>query len=420
MYIVSQFQMSSVNYSDNNKEFEKELQVVVSDVLNNFENLVCIKFNDREALLDALIQHLKPAIYRIKYNYHIESNILNMILPMHSSLFELTKHAMKPLEEMIEKPFSDEEIAYITILFGGWLTKSGNLDIIENKKKAIVVCTNGVSISNFLYIKLKEAFPEFYFLSSLSLREFYEFQSEYEVVFSTVNLDCKKPQFLVKPIMDEYDISVLRCKVFNKIADKSMHSFDSTKLVNIIEKYAEIKDLKGLLGMLKVYFGESIYEQVKDNEVSKHSLQEVLPLEHIIVSDNILDWRVAIDLASSVLIKNNFIKQSYIDAMKEEIIQSKPYWNIADDLILAHSGIDKGVNKLGMSLLKLPEPILINGYMSAKVIVVIATPNRNVHLRALNELIDITENPILLDKIKESKASEEIFEIISKERELKC
>jgi len=415
MYIVSLFQVSSVKY-DSNRDSEKELQLVANEVLTNFENLVCVRFEDRDALLDALLQHIKPAIYRIKYNYHIESNILNMILPMHNSLFELTKYSIKPLEEMINKPFSDEEIAYITILFGGWLTKSGNLDVIESKKIAIVVCTNGITISNFLFIKLKTSFPEFHFLRAMSLREFYEFEQEYHIVFSTVILDCDKPQFFVKPIMDDYDIQMLRGKVFNKLVDKTMNTINSNKLIPIIEKYAYIKDTKGLINALRVYFGETIYEVSSEVDKKKASLKDLLSKDNIIVLDKCVGWEEALDIASEPLLEKNIISQSYVDSMKEEIITSKPFWAIVDGLVLAHSDIDKGVYKPGFSLLKLPKDILINGYMKARIIVVIATPNREAHLRALNELIEITENKELLDKIKASKNSEEIYELIFKER----
>lgn len=73
LYLVSQFQMSSVNFADSrSKKFEKELMKAAEKTLDNFENLVCIHFQDRKSLLDALIQHLKPALYRIRYQYHVE------------------------------------------------------------------------------------------------------------------------------------------------------------------------------------------------------------------------------------------------------------------------------------------------------------------------------------------------------------
>lgn len=44
--------------------------------------------------------------------------------------------------------------------------------------------------------------------------------------------------------MDDYDIQMLRGKVFNKLVDKTMNTINSNKLIPIIEKYAYIKDTK--------------------------------------------------------------------------------------------------------------------------------------------------------------------------------
>ncbi|HCY05728.1 MAG TPA: hypothetical protein DHS57_00095 [Erysipelotrichaceae bacterium] len=177
-----------------------------------------------------------------------------------------------------------------------------------------------------------------------------------------------------------------------------------------------MKDTKGLINALRVYFGETIYEVSSEVDKKKASLKDLLSKDNIIVLDKCVGWEEALDIASEPLLEKNIISQSYVDSMKEEIITSKPFWAIVDGLVLAHSDIDKGVYKPGFSLLKLPKDILINGYMKARIIVVIATPNREAHLRALNELIEITENKELLDKIKASKNSEEIYELIFKER----
>ena len=69
---------------------------------------------------------------------------------------------MVPFEEMFHILIPQEEMAYITILFGGWMTKEGTLDFLEKKRRAIVVCTNGISISNFLFLKLDCIFLSFF------------------------------------------------------------------------------------------------------------------------------------------------------------------------------------------------------------------------------------------------------------------
>ena len=398
LYLVSQFQISSVNFEDSrSKKFEKELAEAAEKTLTNFENLVCIRFQDRKALLDALIQHLKPALYRIRYQYHIEGNILNMILPHHSYLFEITRHAMVPFEEMFHILIPQEEMAYITILFGGWMTKEGMLDFLEKKRKAIVVCTNGISISNFLFLKLKEAFPELDFLCSLSSRQFYEYHKEYDVVFATVHLDTAVPQFLVKPIMDDTDLHNLRKKVFNELLNKTIYEVNSTSLLHVIGKYVDVKDRKGLMAALKNYLGETTQKTVPG-----------------------LTWIEAIQTASEPLLKSGCITTKYVENMIHSVTCDKPIWTIADGLILAHASVEEGVNALGMSLLKLPESISFNGYMNAGIVVVMATPNREIHLKALYALIDIVENETDFNRMKSADSITEILDIISKERYETC
>ena len=420
IFIVTQFQISSINYADGyDTSFELELFEAASKVLHNFENLVCITFKDRKSLLDALIQHLRPAMYRIRYHYHIEGKILNMILPQHSYLFELTRHAMQPFEEMIKSPFPEEELAYITILFGGWMTKEGTLEMVEKKRRAIVVCTNGVSISNFLFLKLQKAFPELEFICTLSSRQFYEFEQEFDAVFTTVLLDTDKSQFLVKPIMNENDVVTLRKKVFNELLNRSAYEVNSSSIIQVIEKYVDIKDYQGLKNSLKNYLGEENYSQnvVSNEKVSNDvGLVDLLTEDMIRVENTIEDWRVAIQLAAKPLLMQGAIEESYIEQMIRTIESDKPIWTIADGLILAHTGIDEGVNHLGMSLLKLDEAVIMNEYMEASIIVVIATPNKDVHLKALYALIEITEDDEILAQLKNAATKEELLSIISKER----
>ncbi len=421
IYLVSQFQISSVNSIAQNASFEKDLKEVASEALNNFENLICIRFKDRESLLDALIQHCRPALFRIRFHYHIESNILNMILPQHNYLFELTKHAMAPFEKMLGKTFPDEELAYITILFGGWMTKEGTLEILEQKRRIIVVCTNGVSISNFLFLKLKEAFPEFEFLCALSSRQFYEFREEYDAIFSTVHLTTKMPQFLVKPIMDEYEMQNLRKKVFGELLNKNIYEVNSASLVNMIEKYVSIKDRKGLLNALKNYLGETSEENQMKKSVDKlleePSLSDVLKQAYVQIESTTLTWQEALKKASQPLLDHNVIQPTYIDNMIHAVSEEKPIWTIAEGLLLAHAGVDQGVNDLGIALLKLPAPISFNGYMDAQIIVVMATPNRDIHLRALYALIDISENDADMKMIQAAKTIDDIMDVIRKERD---
>ena len=277
--------------------------------------------------------------------------------------------------------------------------------------------------SNFLFLKLKEAFPELDFLCSLSSRQFYEYHKEYDVVFATVHLDTAVPQFLVKPIMDDTDLHNLRKKVFNELLNKTIYEVNSTSLLHVIGKYVDVKDRKGLMAALKNYLGETTQKTVPAehcHQEDKNNLHDLLTPETVHIADHGLTWIEAIQTASEPLLKSGCITTKYVENMIHSVTCDKPIWTIADGLILAHASVEEGVNALGMSLLKLPESISFNGYMNAGIVVVMATPNREIHLKALYALIDIVENETDFNRMKSADSITEILDIISKERYETC
>ncbi|MEF2608652.1 MAG: BglG family transcription antiterminator [Faecalicoccus sp.] len=418
LYMVSLFQASSTNMiSDLSLELEKDLVSIVNQVLKNYESLVNYEFSDFSGLRELLIQHCKPAIYRMLYGYHIESNILEMILPQHAYLHEITRQSIKPLEEYIGKKISDEELAYVTIIFGGWMTKEGALETIEGKKKAIVVCTNGVSISNYLFINLRESFPEFEFSNAMSLRGFEEYTEQYDLVFTTIPLKTEIPQFIVRPIMDSLEIEHLRTKVLSQIRESSPSKIKINLLMDIIDRYADVSDQKGLETALNHYFDDRLGASASISMINQKNIElsDLLTEETIIFTDENLNWMDAIEMASKPLFNQGYIERRYVDRIIEEVKTEKPFWNIAKNVIIAHAGIEDGVNHLGMSMLKSSKPIVFHENMSGDILIILATKDYKEHLSALYRLIDITENEKLSDKFHNSKNIEDIRELILKE-----
>lgn len=415
-FLVSLFQISNISLVVIDEESSNTLMHTANEVINKFENLIQLKIKDKKNLLEALIQHLRPAIYRLKYGYHVDNSILNLIMNQHSYLHEIVKRSISPIEELIKKPFPDEKLAYLTILFGGWLTKEGVLKNVENKKRAIVVCTNGISISNYLFNNLRELFPEFTFIETLSLRDFNSTEIIYDIVFTTIPLTTDKSQFFVKPVMDEITMRNLRNKVFNQLRNINSLSLDYNALMSIIDKNCEIKDIKNLKKDLKQLLGYKDQNETTEITDSTIGLEEVLNKDAIKITDHINNWEEALYSASEYLLQHNYIREEYVEKMIDEIKTNKPIWTIADKLVLAHSGIENGVNKLGVSILKVNQEIVINDYMTARYIIVLATPSRKIHLKCLYNIIDLTEDEDDYHTFLNSNSIDEIYELMIKER----
>ena len=421
IFFAAQIQISNYHsFQSDNLRSEVEIMEAARQVIDNFEKIICVNIKEQDILLEALFQHVKPAFYRVKYHYHIEQSIVDMVLPRYSSLHAMVKRSMKPLEELAGSEFPDEELVYITALFGAWLQREGILDIENQKKRAVIVCANGVSVSNFLFFTLRELFPEIEFLTCLSMRDFTEYKEEFELVFTMVRLETDKLQFLVKPFLDEASKHKFREKVLSEINGIMPHEVDVTEIVRAVEQHAVIEDRDALvreinrvLNPVNVQGTAERTAEIKEQPM----LADVLTKETIRISEKPMEWEDAVRTASAPLLARGDIEQRYVERMVQIIQEDKPYIMIADGVIIAHAGVEDGAGRICISLLKLPERIDINGYLNADIVIVLGTPDATNHLGVLFQLNEILEDPSALKKLKQAKQPEEILTIVQKEKE---
>ena len=421
IFFAAQIQISNYHsFQSDNLRSEVEIMEAARQVIDNFEKIICVNIKEQDILLEALFQHVKPAFYRVKYHYHIEQSIVDMVLPRYSSLHAMVKRSMKPLEELAGSEFPDEELVYITALFGAWLQREGILDIENQKKRAVIVCANGVSVSNFLFFTLRELFPEIEFLTCLSMRDFTEYKEEFELVFTMVRLETDKLQFLVKPFLDEASKHKFREKVLSEINGIMPHEVDVTEIVRAVEQHAVIEDRDALvreinrvLNPVNVQGTAERTAEIKEQPM----LADVLTKETIRISEKPMEWEDAVRTASAPLLARGDIEQRYVERMVQIIREDKPYIMIADGVIIAHAGVEDGAGRICISLLKLPERIDINGYLNADIVIVLGTPDATNHLGVLFQLNEILEDPSALKKLKLAKQPEEILTIVQKEKE---
>lgn len=421
LFLAAQIQISNFHgLQSNDSAQEEELMNAAEEVITNFENLICVTINEREMLLEALFQHIKPAFYRMKYHYHIEQSIVDMVLPQYNSLHAVVRKSVSPIEKLVGAEFPDEELVYITALFGAWLRREGIMEFVETRKRALVVCANGISVSNFLYFTLKELFPEIDFITCLSMREFAEYdEKDFDIVFTMVRLETSKIQFLVKPFIDDISKRKFREKVMGELTGVIPHDIDVARLVDIVKKYADILDEEGLKREIASVLSPEIKEEPSRRIDTKLSieLKDVLVKETIQILDEVLPWEEAVQRTADPLIRRGDITQQYVEQAISNIKNDKPFIMIADGVIIAHAGVDDGAKRVCLSLLTLPERINVADYMEADVIIMIGTPDPTKHLEVLEQLNDILEGKKSLQVLKKAKEPEEILQLIQREKE---
>ena len=81
-----------------------------------------ISFNEeRKGLIEGLILHLRPSIYRIKYGSRLVNPLFDEIKIKHEELFKKVQVASKYLEEFIGSKLGEHEVSYIVLHYAAAL-----------------------------------------------------------------------------------------------------------------------------------------------------------------------------------------------------------------------------------------------------------------------------------------------------------
>ncbi|MGO5096338.1 BglG family transcription antiterminator [Agathobaculum sp. LCP25S3_E8] len=413
MYLTAHVQSMKVETMPMGRDADEALgiQEAVEETIQNYEQLSCVNIREREDLKKLLLHHCEPALYRIRYDFHVGLDITDYILPAYQDLHNLVRKSVAPLERLVGKKIPEKELAYISLIIGTYVTKEGQLEVGNARPEAVVVCQNGITVSRFLISSLKEMFPEIRFTKCMSAEQFGKFQESFDMVFSTIPLKTEKKLFVVEPLMNGKQRKTLRETVLKALREKGILISKQDLIMQLVRKHISPNLYNKLCMEIEAYTSPQAQEEFVEARGELH-LKELLVGMNIRIVETKMGWKEAIEFAAMPLLYDGSITIRYVQAIISNIVENKPHLEVADGVIIAHAGIEQGVNDVGMSMLVLPERIEIDGYIQADVIVVLATPDYESHLLALNELIEILEDDVKVAKIKQAKTPHDILELL--------
>ena len=176
--------------------------------------------------------------------------------------------------------------------------------------------------------------------------------------------------------------------------------------MDIVKRYAIVEKEEALKQELRRYIQSPI---AIENERRKPSLGDLLKSEKIVKISQVSDWKEAIKQAALPLLDQGYINMNYVEKMIENVLKLGSYIVISEQFALPHSAPADGVNKTGMSMLLLENPVDLMGE-SVRIFVVLASWDNEQHLKALEQLIKL-----LKENRKEmlcAKCKEEIIKLI--------
>ncbi|GBD65733.1 putative transcriptional regulator [Tetragenococcus halophilus subsp. halophilus] len=388
------------------------MQLAVLNMIDRFEKVAQVSIDDKNELLKQIMVHMRPAYYRIKYSMHLtEVDITRQQSREVSSIFYLVKKSIKPLEEFFKKSISDTEIFYLALFFGSHLLENNSSLLRKKDPTAVIVCTNGISVSLLMEQTLKGVFPEVDFVSTMSLRAFYAQNIEVDLIFSSVPLDIDRRYFLVKDFLTDKGKMQLRQKVMNETVIGLDETALAEKIVANVLQQAKVADKEKLffeiLNLLKDNTSENA---VIDNETSH--FDQLMQKNGLVIEENEVSWYEALERLSQPLIEEKMIEPRYLTALKQELSEIPPYIVFRNQLALPHTEPEKGARGVAMSFGIFKKGIVAKTGETTHFIVLLASNNKEKHVDALLEIMDLAGRDTVLSDLLACNDKSQVWRLL--------
>lgn len=389
---------------------------LIVNVLERLKKSYAIVLKDKEVIFQQLRAHIRPAIFRMYFNFPMVNPLKDEIISKYGPIYTIIEELFQVSNFEVLTSISEDDIAYLTIHFATFIADTK--ESTNTQINGVIVCPSGIGISVLLRKELVELFPHVHFMESISIGELDKVVNQVDVVFSTVLVETEKILFLVNPVMNNIE-KVNLVKNFNKrfssISPKE--SISVKNLLNIVKKYADNVDEEGLAKELSYLLSHENYIEMRSEQPM---LSEITSTNLIQTNVEAKDWQDAISKSAKVMVENNKITDDYIQAMIKNTQENGPYIVITEHVALPHARPEEGALETAIGISTLKDPIVFGHELNdpVKYIFCLSTTDNNSHLKALAELVELLDDNKFYDVLENAENPKVIYDyIIKKETE---
>lgn len=368
-----------------------------------------------ETLQEGLYKHIVGLINRVKSDIQIVNPLKENVKKNYGSIYSAIRRFTPSIEQVTGKQLSEDEIAFLTIHFSTSVSAI-NQDL-HYVYKAVVICNHGVATGKLLSENLKELF-DIDVLAVLSSRELELIEKlDVDLVFSTVFIQyTQKPVLELEPIIKEE--SRKRITSFlneNQKLKRLINNNDSTQLfyalIDIIEK-SEGAVTGSIYKEMETLFDQN-HLTINKKEIQP-MLEDVLQDSHILLNEQVGTWEESIRRVSAPLVEEQVIDPNYVTAMIDSVKEYGPYIVIGKYIALAHARPEDGVNRLGISVATIKDPIEFGNEDNdpVKIIFCLAAIDSYSHLNIMKSLIELINDEVKVDRLSRETDIERFKEIL--------
>ena len=384
--------------------------ILIESLIDQFIKLLSdklkVNLTEDKILRKELLNHIKPAIYRMKNKFKLTESILSEVKKQYMELFIKTKSSLKIISDFIDLSFDEDEAAFITVMIQRAIMRNNPSTLLKKDPNILIVCGLGYSSSRFLYENINNRFQvNIIDIIPFNQLENYNYLKKADIIISTLDFKLDGMDVItVNAVMNEKDI--LKLKNYGLPEKKS--KIKMSELLSIIKKVPDETELKK---QLMRNFGENIYDDMGEKSETGKSFVELLSEKSIKLNVAANNLDEVIEITGQTMIDSGLVKEEYTDELKNQIIQYGKYILVGDKTILPHGQLLKNVRETGFSLITLKKGIDFFG-SEIKIVICLASRNKDEHLRAILELNRYLKNPDFETELLNKENSEELTDYL--------
>ncbi len=402
--------MKYIKKTTSNQEIVK-MQVITRTFIENISQELNQNLQGDYIFYENLINHLESTFSVVNGTFGTNS-VVEEVVQRYPRVEQATENNVFILEEYMERKLSKEEIAYIVVHICAAIERNNNE---KARYSVILVCNGGIGTSQLLLTRLEK----FFHLDVLDIIPAHDIKNvdmkEVDVIISTIALKDAEVEYIqVDPLLTDSDCIKVGEKL-SKITPKNtrIHSeekdTDANKSLRKIQKIIKNEPnnqqaINKIKDILDEFYG--VKKEVR--------LSDLLPREAIAVGVECETWEEAVRASAQYLLENQFIEPRYVEAMIENVKKNGPYIVLAPGFALPHEALDAGAKQVGMSMVKLSNPVSFGRKEMDPIewVCCLSAIDKEEHLKAMFQLVNLFYNEQFREKLDTLHTGEEIFELI--------
>lgn len=372
-------------------------------------------------LFEYLSNHLE-SMFTTDPSHFPENEAIVAAIEGHPAVRSAVEDNLAILEEHAGRIITPVEIMYVALHFCAALERRRSRRV---RPRVVVVCDGGVGTSQLLAEELRSRF-NIKIVKVIPAHDIPYIESYHaDLVISTVPLDsCPVEHVVIGLPLREREYRLVHDHLALIEPTVMPGDFDEEELSpgGLLDRIEPIlrahapgdeELIKKIRLEVRHYFHE--IQQIEDDLIAPF-LHQLLPASHIELDVACADWRDAVGKSAQLLLRMGYIEERYIRSMIDGMEKYGPYSVLVPGFAVSHSAPENGTVKMGMSLIRLREPVNFGSAENDPIdfVCTLSAVDRKMHLKAFANLLDMLtqEGGSFLEELRAARTPEEAALVI--------